>query len=72
MSASLRSEDPTEAPGRSDPLLAAAWQCGYTMPGGVGDPAGLQEAAIEWWPAEVPGTAAAALREVGRWQRRPR
>lgn len=65
----MRSEKPTDARGGADPLLAATWQCGCTVPGRVGDPAGLEDAAIEWWPAEVPGTAAGALRQAGRWHR---
>jgi beta-mannosidase len=39
----------------ADPLAGAGWECA----------AGVEPA--EWIPAEVPGTAAGALRDAGRW-----
>ncbi len=48
-------------------LAQATWTCGSTSPGAVSTPGELDGAAIEWLPATVPGTAAGALRDAGRW-----
>ena len=52
----------------SEDLLAAAdWSCASTQPDAVGEPSALEGAALEWFPIDVPGTAAAALAAAGRW-----
>jgi beta-mannosidase len=48
----------------SDLLAEAQWECACTPPGQCDDPAGVDLVAT-WWPAEVPGTAAGALRLAG-------
>lgn len=50
-----------------DALADARWWCGSTGHGSIEHPDGLEGVAIEWVPASVPGTAAAALREAGKW-----
>jgi beta-mannosidase len=52
----------------TDLLADAVWMCGSSTPGQVGDPHELREAQIDWLAAVVPGTAAGALRDVGRWR----
>lgn len=52
----------------SDVLADAVWECGAVLPGLIDDPPGLHGATIEWLPATVPGTAAGALRDAGRWK----
>jgi beta-mannosidase len=42
------------------------WQAASCAPGELTGPAGLE--ALEWLPARVPGTAAGALCDAGRWQ----
>ncbi|MGH2863709.1 MAG: glycosyl hydrolase 2 galactose-binding domain-containing protein [Solirubrobacteraceae bacterium] len=52
----------------ADVLADAVWECGSAPAGSVADPRQLGEASIEWLPATVPGTAAAALRDAGAWR----
>jgi beta-mannosidase len=49
-----------------DLLADAAWDCASTPAGVVDSPAGLPPD-LEWLPARVPGTAAAALLAAGHW-----
>ena len=53
--------------GDGDLLAGAAWTCGSTEPDALAGPAELDAAEIDWIDAEVPGTAASALRAAGRW-----
>ena len=46
-------------------MLAAGWEVAASAPGAFATPAGVD--ALEWLPATVPGTAAGALRDAGRW-----
>jgi beta-mannosidase len=46
-------------------ILDQGWEAGSSAPDANPDPASI--AGIEWIPATVPGTAAAALRDAGRW-----
>lgn len=46
---------------------SAEWSVAATPPGGAADPQALTRQAPGWLPAEVPGTAAAALRAAGQW-----
>jgi beta-mannosidase len=46
--------------------LSEGWQVAATSPGGCSHPDDLS--AATWWPARVPGTAAAALQDAGAWQ----
>jgi beta-mannosidase len=58
---------PVDAPPLADVLAGCAWECRRNHPdAGVGadDVAGDD---LSWIPAVVPGTAAAALRELGAW-----
>lgn len=49
-----------------DDLLAdAVWECCSTFPGLADDPTALGILPATWWPATVPGTAAAAMRAAG-------
>jgi beta-mannosidase len=50
-----------------DLLSGAAWECGATSPGACADPGDLAGSGVDWLAAEVPGTAASALRAAGRW-----
>jgi beta-mannosidase len=52
--------------GHEGVLLGDGWQAAACLPNAHGDPATIDE--LEWLPARVPGTAAGALREAGRWQ----
>jgi beta-mannosidase len=45
-----------------DLLRGARWDCAATPPGEAADPAGLAGLPLRWIPADVPGTAAGALR----------
>jgi beta-mannosidase len=51
--------------GAPDLLVGARWECAYTAPGAVAEPAGLDAGELTWLPAQVPGTGAGALREAG-------
>jgi beta-mannosidase len=46
--------------------LREGWQAARTAPGALTSPAGLD--GLDWLPAQVPGTAASALRAAGAWQ----
>ena len=46
-------------------MVGTTWRCASTPPGAVAGPEGLG-AISTWWPAEVPGTAAGALRAAGQ------
>jgi beta-mannosidase len=46
--------------------LSEGWQAASCPPGAHADPAELEE--LAWLPARVPGTAAGALRDAGRWR----
>lgn len=48
---------------RADLLAGAAWKCAATAPGSVTEPAALDNVS-RWWDAEVPGTAAGAVRDA--------
>jgi beta-mannosidase len=52
--------------GDSDGALSSGWQAAATEPDAHCRPNELD--ALDWMPARVPGTAAAALRDAGRWQ----
>ncbi len=62
------SEQPTEQRTGGDVGLAFGerWECAALPPGAATDPVGLAKLAADWLPAEVPGTAAGALRAAGR------
>jgi beta-mannosidase len=45
--------------------LAESWECARTAAGEAASPAQLHE--LQWLPAKVPGTFAAALRAAGEW-----
>jgi beta-mannosidase len=47
--------------------VLAEWRVTSTPPGAAADPAALDARAPAWTRAEVPGTAAAALRAAGAW-----
>jgi beta-mannosidase len=53
--------------GADDLLAGVAWSCGASAPGTLAGPAELDGASLEWIDAQVPGTAAGALRAAGRW-----
>jgi beta-mannosidase len=46
--------------------LTEGWRCASTLPGECGEPAALDR--LDWTPTRMPGTAAGALRQAGRWQ----
>jgi beta-mannosidase len=46
--------------------LSQGWEAAATPPGACPDPTAHDS--LRWWPASVPGTAAAALRAAGAWQ----
>src|SRR5476651_2078716 len=52
--------------GRHVAALTEGWQLALTAPGAVADPPSLPPA-LGWIPARVPGTAAQALRDAGRF-----
>ena len=62
------SEQPAEQRTGGDVGLAFGerWECAALPPGAATDPAGLAKLAADWLAAEVPGTAAGALRAAGR------
>ncbi len=45
----------------------ARWECASSDPGNVDAPVDLQQAGLAWIAADVPGTAAGALRAAGQW-----
>lgn len=45
---------------------AWSWECAATAPGAAGSPEDLATLGLDWLAAEVPGTAAGALRAAGR------
>ncbi len=45
--------------------LSTGWEAAAAPSGSTSGPSGLDD--LDWLPAEVPGTAAAALRAAGRW-----
>ncbi len=47
--------------------LDAGWQVAAAPAGAIADPAGLDAANLTWFAAQVPGTAAGALRAAGAW-----
>jgi len=49
----------------ADYLAGSSWICCASAPGRLEAPKELEGLALERWPAEVPGTAAAALRAAG-------
>jgi beta-mannosidase len=49
------------------PLQLTHWSCAAAPPGSIGDPSDLGRAALDWIPAVMPGTAASAMRDAGRW-----
>ncbi len=50
-----------------DALATARWKCCARLPAGLEAAAPRVDDAGDWLPAEVPGTAAAALHAQGRW-----
>ncbi|MGD0748798.1 MAG: glycoside hydrolase family 2 protein [Acidimicrobiales bacterium] len=50
-----------------DVLAGSAWECRWNDPGSDIDVAAMSTDDPSWVPATVPGTAAGALRELGRW-----
>ena len=54
---------PTEV---SKALATASWSCCAQAPGAISDPVQLDHA-THWLAAQVPGTAASALRDAGQW-----
>lgn len=54
------------ATGRRVVPLDEGWRLALTVPGAAKDPGGLSPA-LDWIAAVVPGTAAQALRDAGRW-----
>jgi beta-mannosidase len=53
--------------GTANLLDGAVWHCASAAPGEITDPHQLHDAETEWLPVTVPGTAAGALRDAGRW-----
>lgn len=51
----------------ADLLEAIRWECASTPPAAVTDVSVLEAAQLEWLPAQVPGTAAGAMQQAGRW-----
>ena len=54
--------------GSDDVLAGAIWECRWNDPDAGVDAAHLSGDDPSWFPAIVPGTAAGALRELGRWR----
>ena len=52
--------------GRRVVPLDEGWRLALTVPGAAKDPGDLSSA-LDWIAAVVPGTAAQALRDAGRW-----
>jgi beta-mannosidase len=48
-------------------LQLTQWSCVATPPGLYSHPGDLHHSSLDWIPANVPGTAAGAMREAGRW-----
>lgn len=48
-------------------LADAVWECASFAPDQCGTPEELHVAAVDWLQTAVPGTAAGALRDAGRW-----
>jgi beta-mannosidase len=48
--------------------LNRGWECARTAPGAITEPGALYGAGLDWKPASVPGTVAAALQATGEWQ----
>lgn len=51
-----------------DVLEGTRWACTSTTPGAAVDPLEVTEGTTRWLAAEVPGTAAGALRAAGEWE----
>jgi len=49
-----------------DLLAGAAWEYAPCAPGSLVSPADLDDAGLDWIPAQVPGTVASAYRSAGR------
>ncbi|MEO7963101.1 MAG: hypothetical protein ABIT38_04235, partial [Gemmatimonadaceae bacterium] len=47
--------------------LTTGWEVACTPPNAVSSPSDLASAALEWFPATVPSTAASTLAASGRW-----
>jgi beta-mannosidase len=56
----------TRVEGHDVRALAHDWQTAATLPGACADPRSIDS--LDWLPASVPGTAAAALRSAGAWR----
>jgi beta-mannosidase len=52
-----------------DLLAGASWSCCSTAPGAADAPDGLDALPVQWLPAPVPGTAAAAVAATSGWWR---
>ncbi len=50
-----------------DVLAGSLWECRWNDPDSGVDVAQMSLDDLSWIPATVPGTAAEALRELGRW-----
>ena len=48
--------------------VAPGWELAAVSPGAAAGPEDLAQAQVEWLPAQVPGTVAAALQAAGRWR----
>jgi hypothetical protein len=55
-------------PPAADLMVLAAWKLCSQPPGSIAHPDELPQQASGWLPAVVPGTVAAALQALGRWQ----
>jgi len=51
-----------------DLLAGASWSCCSTAPGAAESPDGLDALPVQWVPASVPGTAAAAVAAASGWR----
>jgi beta-mannosidase len=51
-----------------DLLAGSTWECRSNRPDAGLEPADLSRDDSNWMPAQVPGTAAGALRELGSWR----
>ena len=58
--------DPSHATTQHPSHIAAGWEAAPCAPGDHEDPSGIDT--LDWHPARVPGTAAAALRDAGAWR----
>jgi beta-mannosidase len=50
-----------------DGVVLAGWSCTATAPGLITAPGELSRHDLSWTPASIPGTAAGALLDAGRW-----